>query len=355
MINPITGNRVYFLAYTLVWIMFTLIQTGVEFFVFNTSFEFGFTASVVFNFLFFILGIAMWFPVRYMSFSEKRILAGLLNHFVLGVVMLFLWIFSGYYILKFFFGGDLSALGFLDSSMPYRAVIGSLIFILMIMLYYLMVYSENLKQRINNEANLKTLVREAELSALKAQINPHFLFNSLNSISSLTMRDPARARNMIIELSEFLRYSLKHKEREETSLEEEIQNIAKYLEIEKIRFEGRLIFEMDIPESCKKLRLPNMILQPLFENAIKHGVYESLEPVTIILKSECNSDFLILTIINNFEPDLAPRKGNGIGLKNISSRLRLIYGLDGLLSAAGIDGTFKVVLKIPKIESQGKN
>ncbi len=350
MINPITGNRVYFLAYTLVWIMFTLIQTGVEFFVFNTSFEFGFTASVVFNFLFFILGIAMWFPVRYMSFSEKRILAGLLNHFVLGVVMLFLWIFSGYYILKFFFGGDLSALGFLDSSMPYRAVIGSLIFILMIMLYYLMVYSENLKQKINNEASLKTLIREAELSALKAQINPHFLFNSLNSVSSLTMRDPARARKMIIELSEFLRYSLKHKEKEVTSLEDEIQNITRYLEIEKIRFEGRLIFEKDIPDDCRSLRLPNMILQPLFENAIKHGVYESLEPVTIRMECASNSGYLVITISNNYDAENVPRTGAGIGLKNISSRLKLIYGGDDLLSISGNEGIFSVKLRIPEKE-----
>jgi len=350
MINPITGNRVYFLAYTLVWIMFTLIQTGVEFFVFNTSFEFGFTASVVFNFLFFILGIAMWFPVRYMSFSEKRILAGLLNHFVLGVVMLLLWIFSGYYILKFFFGGDLSALGFLDSSMPYRAVIGSLIFILMIMLYYLMVYSENLKQKINNEASLKTLIREAELSALKAQINPHFLFNSLNSVSSLTMRDPARARKMIIELSEFLRYSLKHKEKEVTSLEDEIQNITRYLEIEKIRFEGRLIFEKDIPDDCRSLRLPNMILQPLFENAIKHGVYESLEPVTIRMECAFNSGYLVITISNNYDAENVPRTGAGIGLKNISSRLKLIYGGDDLLSISGNEGIFSVKLRIPEKE-----
>jgi len=355
MVNPITGKKVYMLAYLLVWFMLAIIQTSIDFFVFDTSFIFAVADSMVFNFLFLILGIVMWFPVRYMSLTESRAVPALLNHIFLGIVMLLIWVFSGYLLLKLIIGGDIYSINFLKDSLPFRSVIGALVFILMIMIYYLMVYSENLKQRINNEANLKTLVREAELSALKAQINPHFLFNSLNSISSLTMRDPARARNMIIELSEFLRYSLKHKEREETSLEEEIQNIAKYLEIEKIRFEGRLIFEMDIPESCKKLRLPNMILQPLFENAIKHGVYESLEPVTIILKSECNSDFLILTIINNFEPDLAPRKGNGIGLKNISSRLRLIYGLDGLLSAAGIDGTFKVVLKIPKIESQGKN
>jgi two-component system LytT family sensor kinase len=347
MINPITGNRVYFLAYILVWIIFAMIQTSVEFFVFETSLGFAVTDSLVFNFLFFILGIAMWFPVRYMSFSEKGIIPAVLNHFLLAVAMLFLWIFTGYITLKLFTGGDNAILTFFDSSMPYRAVIGILIIILMIMIYYLMVYSENLKLRINNEANLKTLVRDAELSALKAQINPHFLFNSLNSVSSLTMHDPSKARKMIIELSEFLRYSLKHKEIEVTSLEEEIQNITRYLEIEKIRFEGKLIFEMEIPETCKLLRLPNMILQPLFENAIKHGVYESLEPVTIRLKCEYNSPFLFLTITNNYDTAYVGRTGTGIGLKNITNRLKLIYGTDDLLSTSGNNGIFTVILRIP--------
>jgi len=347
MINPITGNKAYFLAYMLICIIFGMVQASIEFFIFGTSLDFALADSIVYNFLFFILGIAIWFPVRYMSFSEKRIMPSILNHLLLGGVMLAIWIVSGYLIIKLVIGGDSLSLQFLEQSMPYRSVLGALIFVLMILLYYLMVYSENLKQKINNEASLKTLVREAELNALKAQINPHFLFNSLNSISSLTIRDPAKARRMIIELSDFLRYSLKHKEVEETSLEEEIQNITRYLEIEKIRFEGRLIFEMDVPEACTKLRLPNMILQPLFENAIKHGVYESLEPVTIRMKSECDSGFLILTISNNFDPGIAPRKGNGIGLKNISSRLKLIYGKDGLIETSGTSQVFKVILSIP--------
>lgn len=348
--NPISGNRVYFLAYMLVWLIFTVIQTSIEYFVFNLSPGFAIADSLAFNFIFFILGIAIWYPVKYMSVSEKRIIASLLNHLFLGFIMLSLWLFSGYFILNIISGKDTSNQLFLDNSMPYRGIVGLLIFILIIMLYYLMVYSENLKQKVNNEASLKTLIREAELNALKAQINPHFLFNSLNSVSSLTMRDPSRARKMIIELSEFLRYSLKHKEKEVTSLQEEIQNITRYLEIEKIRFEGKLIFQMDIPEACSQLRLPNMILQPLIENAIKHGVYESLEPVTIQLKATCHHNFLQLEISNNYDESATGKKGAGIGLKNIRSRLKLIYGSEDLISSFGSDGIFKVTLKIPFIQ-----
>ncbi len=347
MINPITGNRVYFLAYTLVWIIFSVIQASIEYLIFNTSLIYAVSDSLVFNFLFFLLGILMWYPVRYMSFSEKKIILAILNHLFLGLIMLILWIFIGYMVLKIIAGDDTGMIIFLDNSMVYRSVIGTLIFILLIMLYYLMVYSENLKQRINNEANLKMLVREAELSALKAQINPHFLFNSLNSISSLTVREPSTARKMIIELSEFLRYSLKHKEKEETSLEEEIQNITRYLEIEKIRFEGRLIFDMLVPKTCKKLLLPNMILQPLFENAIKHGVYESLEPVTIKMTCKCDEGFLVINISNNYDSGQQGKKGAGIGLKNIMSRLKLIYGSSDLITTSGQNGIYTVILKIP--------
>jgi sensor histidine kinase YesM len=347
MINPITSNRVYFLAYLVVWIIFGTIQAGTEYYVFNTSLGFAIADSLVFNFLFFVLGIVMWFPVRYMSFSEKRVFQAILSHMLLGIVMVFLWVVTGYMLLKLIAGEDSTVLLFLESSLPYRSLLGALIFILLIMLYYLMVYSEDLKQKIRFEANLKTLVREAELSALKAQINPHFLFNALNSVSTLTMRDPSKARKMIIELSEFLRYSLKHNEKEVTSLDEEIQNIKRYLEIEKIRFEGRLIFEMDIPEECKTHRIPNMILQPLFENAIKHGVYESLEPVRILMKCRYDQESLVISISNNYDDTMSGKTGAGIGLKNISSRLKLIYGNDNLLNASGNKGEFLVILKIP--------
>lgn len=344
MVNPITGKRTYFLAYTIVWITATLIQAMVDFYVFNTSLVFAVTDSIVFNFLFFILGIAMWFPVRYMSFNQKRVIPAVFSHLFLGMIILGIWMGTSFVILGTFSGKDRI---FLENSIPFRAVIGALVLILIMLIYYLIVYSENLKLKISNESSLKTLVREAELSALKAQINPHFLFNSLNSISALTIRDPAAARKMIIELSEFLRYSLKYKEKEVTSLEDEIQNISRYLDIEKNRFEGKLIYHEDIPVECRNLFLPNMILQPLFENAIKHGVYESLDPVTITLSARCQDDFLLLEISNNFEGSLAPKKGAGIGLRNIGSRLKLIYSRDDLMKVQSMDGIFRVTLFIP--------
>ena len=145
---------------------------------------------------------------------------------------------------------------------------------------------------------------------------------------------------MIIKLSEFLRYALRHGEREKTKLAEEIKNIELYLQIEKIRFGDKLVFEKEISEACVGGLIPNMILQPLFENAVKHGVYESTEPITIKMTCEGVPSGMQIEISNNFDTNQITRKGAGIGLKNVRNRLKLIYGRDDLVGVENAEGMF---------------
>ena len=140
------------------------------------------------------------------------------------------------------------------------------------------------------------MVKEAELKSLKYQINPHFIFNSLNSISSLTISDPQKAQEMTIKLSSFLRSTLSKNEKQKSKLSEEISNAKLYLDIEKVRFDDKFEFIEEVENACKDMEVPSMILQPLFENAIKHGVYESLEKVTI--KMKCFSEKEYFKIIS---------------------------------------------------------
>ena len=200
-----------------------------------------------------------------------------------------------------------------------------------------------------NETKLNLLVKESELNVLRSQLNPHFLFNSLNSISSLTISDPETARDMIIKLSEFLRYALRHSEREKTRFSDEIKNIELYLQIEKIRFGEKLIFEKEIGKGCEQGLIPNMILQPLFENAVKHGVYESTEPITIRMSCEGVARNMEIRIRNNFDSSQVSRKGAGIGLRNVRNRLMLIYGRDDLVQIHKSENEFEVKLQIPQI------
>jgi two-component system LytT family sensor kinase len=210
------------------------------------------------------------------------------------------------------------------------------------------VYYENFKEKVKKEGELKALIREAELHALKSQINPHFLFNSLNSISSLTMSDPAKAQEMVINLSSIMRYSLKHGQNETVSFGTELQNIKLYLAIEKVRFGKKLQPVFNVDEKCYQGVLPNMILQPIFENAIKYGVYEATEPVEILTEASCSGEVLEISVSNSYDPGIRSRKGEGIGLRNIRERLQIIYGNPGLLRIKDTKKQFTIQLTIPQ-------
>ena len=165
--------------------------------------------------------------------------------------------------------------------------------------------------------------------------------------SALTEIDPKKAKQMIIKLADFLRYTLANNDRQKNTLNEELKNIKLYLDIEKIRFEEKFDYSEEMSEECNKVEIPNMILQPLFENAIKHAVYESLEKVTLKFNSFVQNDFLNISLENNFDSSSENKSGSGIGLNNITDRLKLIYGLNNLMNVEKTEGIFKVNLYIP--------
>ena len=176
------------------------------------------------------------------------------------------------------------------------------------------------------QAQLETMLKESELEMLKSQINPHFIFNSLNSIASLTITAPNQAREMVVKLSDFLRYSLGKENHQLNTVEEEIANLMLYLEIEKVRFGDRLNVLADIDKSLWHLTLPNLILQPLIENSVKHGIYESLENVTIRVTAKYENDVLRVFMTNEFDPQAVSKKGKGIGLKMCANVCALFMG-----------------------------
>jgi LytS/YehU family sensor histidine kinase len=189
--------------------------------------------------------------------------------------------------------------------------------------------------------------RKSELNALQAQINPHFLFNSLNSISSLTITDPEKARDMVIGLSDFMRYALSRKDEQPVTLQSELENLRLYLDIEKVRFGNRLSIEEHIDPGCLSAKIPVMLLQPLYENAIKHGVYESIEKVTIITSVSVSNGYIEMIISNNFDPEAAKVKGTGTGLLNLSRRLELLYGEKAIMKTEKQNNIFTIKIYIP--------
>lgn len=348
MSNPILERIRHIYIYFIVWIIIAVIQTLLIIFASDLPFYIAIADSLVFNILFALLAVTIWFPVRYSNPDGRLSVRIVLTYIMVGLVIITGWLYMGYMILKLMLVNQEEYFRFLNDSFTARLATGILYYGVTLLIYHLFIYGKELEAKKLTETNLNLLVKESELNVLRSQLNPHFLFNSLNSISSLTISDPETARDMIIKLSEFLRYALRHGEKEKTKLAEEIKNIELYLQIEKIRFGDKLVFEKEISEECVGGLIPNMILQPLFENAVKHGVYESTEPITIRMKCKEVPSGMQIEISNNFDRTQVSRKGAGIGLKNVKNRLKLIYGGDDLVKVEQSANVFSVRLEIPQ-------
>ena len=347
MIHPVFQNLRSISVYFGTWILLAGIHFSILFLQFRIPLNIALADSFIYNAVLCVIGIAMWYAIRYSMPGKTTGFTFIFNHFTYLVLLLVFWIGTGYAALNLLFKDNLVYINFLGLSIPYRFVAGISLYAFIGLAYYLIIMYRDLQDKAKAETRLNELLKESELNMLKSQINPHFLINSLNSISSLTITDPGKAQEMVVKLSEFLRYSVSSNINTFTTLEKEMQNIHRYLEIEKIRFGDKLVFEFTMEPGFSTRNVPVMILQPLYENAIKHGVYESTEPVKVITDCKTFTDYFEIRISNDFDPSAPARKGAGIGLKNIRERLKLMYRNDSLLKTFVLNNVFRVVLTIP--------
>jgi sensor histidine kinase YesM len=349
MSHPITGNRRTVLIYSFVWLLISATQGVLYHFVLQFPLSVVVTDALISSFLFGFLGLLAWYPTRYIPFQRHSPFYSILAHVVAGLLVLGTWVLLSVAVLNASFSMQDNYIDFLNNSIAWRAMLGGLVYLVLVLVYYLVTNSQKLQERAQQEERLKSLVREAELSMLKSQINPHFLFNSLNSIASLTMSNPDEARDMIIRLSDFLRYSLKHRENEFVPLSEEMGHMRDYLAIEKVRFGDKLQYEFEIGAECESFPVPTMIFQPLFENAIRHSVYESTEPVTIRFSCTPDKGYMKTIISNDYDPQVPTRKGTGLGLQNVRQRIQLGYKEKASMQWTGEGGIFIVTILFPRI------
>ena len=231
---------------------------------------------------------------------------------------------------------------------------GEFYYLLSVAVQYALIAQKATREAQERAVESSDRAREAELSALKAQINPHFLYNSLNSISALTSIDPARAREMCVSLADFLRLTLGMGEKDVIPLREELALLEKYCAIEKVRFGDRLTIQEDIQEAAKDCLLPPLLLQPLFENAVVHGVAQMPEGGWIRLQAENKGDRLSVTVENSWDPEAGSSRKNGVGLKNVQRRLEARYGNGARLQANAEDEVFRVSLSFPAETEKAK-
>lgn len=304
--------------------------------------------SAIFYTIFMALGVGVAYLISYREIGKIPASQLIATHIVTGVFLSSFWVHLARFIAQNVVQQEWYTTN-LQETTPARIIEAMFVYTMATLFFYLLIYINNFKDKIKQEARLNALLKETELSMLKNQINPHFLFNSLNSVSSLTITNPEKAQEMVIELSMFLRYSLQHNKDVTVSLKTELENIKRYLSIEKVRFGKKLQIIMECDQLVRSTtQLPNMILQPLFENAIKHGVYETTNQVLINCKCKLIDNMLHVFIENNFDPDSVSQKGEGIGLRNIKSRLQLIYGSPEYLKTHTKEDLFSVHLVIPQ-------
>jgi two-component system LytT family sensor kinase len=202
------------------------------------------------------------------------------------------------------------------------------------------------KEKELNEERLTRLKTKAELEALQTKINPHFLFNTLNSIASLISENPKAAEETVEKLSELFRFSLRHAEKNTVTLAEELDLIRVYLQIEKVRLGDRLQYEVKCEERLREVELPAMLIQPLVENSIKHGIAPAVGGGTILVDAKESNGMCVVTVRDSGRGFQISSDPNGFGLRSIQERLRLKYGEKASLRTVQ-NGNTEFVISIP--------
>ena len=238
---------------------------------------------------------------------------------------------------------------FVTRSLPIRFAVAFLVLGCMAMLSVLWFSFEDQQTNVRRKTEAEQLTKDAELYKLRQQLQPHFLFNSLNSINALIGTRPQEARTMVHQLSDFLRGTLKREEQQWIPMEEELEYLRLYLDIEKVRFGNRLSTVFETAEGSLQMKIPAMLLQPMVENAIKFGLYDTTGETVIRIVTSIQNNMLEVMVQNPYDEETAqPRRGTGFGLHSIQRRLYLLFARQDLLSTCAADQVFTTTVKIPQ-------
>ena len=271
------------------------------------------------------------------------------NIFSLCLLLTVVWLILVKWLLKLCLSQHAGYTDMLSHSLPIRFSIGFLLLGCITMISILWYNQQEQKENEARKVDAEKLAKEAELFKLRQQLQPHFLFNSLNSINALIGSRPEEARKMVQQLSDFLRGTIKKEETQWVTLQEEMQYLQLYLDIEKVRFGNRLATVIESDEESGKMKLPALLLQPIVENAIKFGLYDTTGETVIRLQTQKRDGELIIKVMNPYDPETSsPRQGTGFGLKSVQRRLYLLFARTDLLATEAKDNNFTTVVKIPQ-------
>jgi two-component system LytT family sensor kinase len=338
--KSISGRNVAWLAAT--WCMYVVIQAVILNYSLGLAPVIAIEDAVLTNLL---VAVAAYAMINLIRFYQPGKFLRLVDSIGLAVIAMFImkWL-AGYFSI-----GDAEYQIFLERSMTVRCLFAWIMISLFAASASLWFYLRTQQETENRRITSEKLAREAELSRLRQQLQPHFLFNSLNSISALAGSKPEEARKMIQQLSDFLRGTLKKDDQQLVNLSEELEHLQLYLEIEKVRFGHRLKTHVAADEKSLTLKLPSLLLQPIVENAIKFGLYDTTGDIIIRLIAKAEENYLLVSVENPYDPETArPKQGTGFGLNSVQRRLHLLYARQDLLTTTQDEIIFTTNIKIPQ-------
>ena len=294
------------------------------------------------------ISLGLWRLVQLLPMDRWPIPVFLGMHFLLSMVVSALWLTLTY-------GGWALSVGLeglrrvgVAEFVAWQYLFGMVTYLLVVGIFYTLHYFEQFKEKALREGALLASSREAELKALRMQVNPHFLFNTLNSISAMVTQEPQGAREMIAGLSELFRATLEQGERSLHPLKNELDMVRQYLAIEQVRFGDRLTVQETVAPGLEEAAVPVLLLQPLLENAVKHGVSAHRGPARVGLALSGQDGRLRCRVENSLGEGGSPSAGAGTGLANLRRRLVLLYGDRFTLESEAVaPDLFRVDLTLP--------
>lgn len=354
-VHPIFAERGRLRAYLLAWVPIAALLA----LLLALGGRLGWTAAIALAvplaLLHAFMSLSAWYVARGMPVTSPNLARVIGTYAAAASISSALWMSAGFGLARMF-DGLLPAWSGLESRLreqwPLLFATGALLYLLAAAVHYAVLAADASRRAERRALEMQVHTREAELRALRAQIDPHFLFNSLHSISALTGSDPAGARRMALLLGDFLRDSLRLGRQPRISLAQELRLLEQFLEIERVRFGDRLLVEWHVDEESRACAVPPLLLQPLVENAVTHGIAHLIEGGAVTIRAERRGGRLQVTIENPCDPDRPRKRGAGIGLENVRRRLDTTFGHDAAANAKEENGRFVIDLVMPATTEQ---
>ncbi|MCJ7579850.1 MAG: histidine kinase [Candidatus Aminicenantes bacterium] len=298
--------------------------------------------------------LSLWFPCKAISFEKYNMIRFIVRHAFSATVMIAVWLMlSGLYSeLLDLLTKDRVWRERFNETFPLLIGIGLFLYFLFSLIYYLILTLEKSRKAEQQALKSRLETSRAELVSLKTSIHPHFLFNSMAALSTLTQTSPDKAYQMCLQLSDFLRYSLDYSKQDWVPIKDEIEHIENYLEIEKIRLGERLNLDFQADPETLGENIPPFTLLPLVENAVKHGFQQSLETRTLYLRIQKIPDWLLIDVKNSYDPMSRAAESGGFGLKGLKKRLSNAYKDRSTMLVKKEFDTFSVSIRVPLIEGE---